>query len=202
MLPTPGGVTSPSRVGGEPAEPSAAQTVTRSVASTECTASTCGAPSGPSTRATSERTPSCCSGTTGVQACGAQVAGSAGSATESRQRGASRSLISHSRPSRATHAAVCASTPTCTSRRGGRAAGGRAAEVGQPDVVARRGADRGGDHQPAALPAGPHAEIGGRVAALAVHEVVALGVGAHPVAPHAAVELLLAGGDQPGGQPA
>src|SRR4029450_10327321 len=49
---------------------------------------------------------------------------------------------------------------------------------------------------------GVHAEVGGRVAALAVHQDVVVGRCTDQVAPDAAVELLLAGRDVLRGEPA
>ena len=178
-------------------EPSTAHSDSRSVASTACTASSCRSPAGPSTRATSDRTAVADSGTTVVQAVGSQVAGSAGSATATRPRGASRSENSHSRPSRATQALVCASTPTCSG-----ASRPSPCQVGQPDVVAGRGARRGRDDQPAAVPGQPDAVVVGRVQPVPVHQDVGGRVGADPVPEDPPVELLLPGRDLVRGQPA
>ena len=80
--------------------------------------------------------------------------GSAGSVTASRAAGASRSVKTYSRPSRPGRSEVWASsTVNLGQGRPGRVARG---QVGDPHVLARRGADGAGDDQPAAV----HADAG------------------------------------------
>ena len=167
---------------GQPAGAVAAQTDSRSVASTACTASTWRSPSGPSTRATSDRTASGCWGTTSCQAV--------------RRPGGRVRRIGDGEPPARGVAVRHQPQPAVAGdpRRGLRvhadlevAQLAVPGEVGDPHVVARRGAGRPGDDQPAAVAAGVHAEVGGGVAALAVDEHVVVGRRRRP------------GGARPGG---
>ncbi len=76
--------------------------------------------------------------------------------------------------------------------RPGRPGGG---QVGQPHVVARGGALRGRDHQPAAVPADRDAVVVRLVPALAEDQHVLVGGRADRVQVHPAVKLLLTGRD-------
>ena len=74
-------------------------------------------------------------------------------------------------------------------------------QVGQPQVVARRGADRGRDDEPAPVPAHLHAVVAGLLPARTEDHHVLGGRDADPVQVDATVVLLLALGHRLGGQP-